>query len=204
MSPERAAAYARLLPRYSIEAVGPQIDLTVVFSRSAPRILDVGFGGGESVIELATARRHEDVIGVEVHTPGIGRVLEAVESLHLDNVRVVEGDALELVDRLPLGSLDGIRVFFPDPWPKVRQHRRRMLRPQIVTELVDRLTVGGWLHVATDVVSYAMFALASCNGDERLHGGIIDRPSWRPVTRFEERAHRDGRSITDLWFERVS
>ena len=203
MSPTRAAAYERLLDTWSLAETGPPLELVSVFGRRSPTVLEIGFGGGEATIELARARPDLDLIAVDVHTPGVGRVLEAIEADGLTNVRVVEGDALVFLDRVPDRVLDSVHVLFPDPWPKVRQRRRRLIRPDVVAALTDRLTTGGTLHIATDLADYAHHALAVCSAEPRLRGGVVERPGWRTVTRFERRALDAGRTAVDLRFVRV-
>lgn len=167
-------------------------------------VLDIGFGGGEGLIELAAIRPAEALIGVDVHTPGVATVLEAIDTEGWQHVRVVEGDVLELLPRIPVSSLAGVRLFFPDPWPKNKQRHRRLARPDVVTRLVDRLRIGGTLHVATDIADCATQTLAVCGAEPRLSGGIVPRPSWRPLTRFERRGLDEGRTPTDLIYERTS
>ena len=163
-------------------------------------VLDIGFGSGEALIELAEVRPHERVLGIDVHTPGIAAVLEAVESRGLRNVRVAEGDVIDLAARIPARSLATIRVFFPDPWPKRRQRGRRLIRPEIMNRLVPLLRHGGELHLATDVEDYAGQMSAVCEAVPELAGGLIDRPSWRPITRYEQRAIDEGRRPVDLLY----
>ena len=163
-------------------------------------VLDIGFGSGEALIEVAELRPHECVIGIDVHTPGIAAVLEAVERRGLRNVRVVEGDVIDLLARLPARSLAGIRVFFPDPWPKRRQRGRRLIRPEIIDRLILLLRVGGTLHLATDVEDYATQMRAVCEAVPELSGGMIERPVWRPLTRYEQRAIDEGRRPVDLLY----
>jgi tRNA (guanine-N7-)-methyltransferase len=202
MSPTRAATYERLLADWSIAEVGPALDLEAVFGRRAGVVLDIGFGGGEATIELARARLDEDVLAIDVHTPGIGRVLDAIERDRLTNVRVIDGDALVFVERLPPEVLRGVRILFPDPWPKMRQRHRRLVRADIVATLTDRLAPGGTLHIATDVADYAAQVLAVCTAEPRLVGGIVERPAGRTITRFERRGLDAGRQAVDLAFTR--
>lgn len=162
--------------------------------------LDIGFGGGEALIELAEIRPDECVIGVDVHTPGVAAVLEAVEARGLRNVRVVEGDVIDFVGRLPPQSLAGVRMFFPDPWPKQRQRTRRLVRPDFLDLLVPTLRIGGTIHIATDSAEYATQILRVCDSQPGLSGGIIERPSWRPMTRFEQRGIDEGRRPVDLLY----
>ena len=202
MSPTRAATYERLLADWSIAEVGPALDLEAVFGRRAGVVLDIGFGGGEATIELARAHPDEDVLAIDVHTPGIGRLLDAIERDHLTNVRVIDGDALVFVERLPRAVLLGVRILFPDPWPKVRQRHRRLVRADVVATLTDRLAPGGTLHIATDVADYAAQVLAVCTAEPRLVGGIVERPAGRTITRFERRGLDAGRHPVDLEFTR--
>lgn len=202
MSPARAAAYERLSRRWSVAETGPVIVPVEVFGRDGPLVLDIGFGGGEATIELARRRPYENVLAIEVHTPGVGRLLEVLDAEQLTGVRVVQADVLDFLGRVPLGSVDAVRVFFPDPWPKMRQRHRRLIRPDVVAVLTDRLEPGGTLHVATDVPDYADQVLAVCGAEPRLAGGVVDRPDWRPMTRFEQRAVAAGHPITDLVFGR--
>lgn len=202
LSPQRAAEFARVSSTFVLPAVGGPIDLPAVFPAHADVVLDVGFGAGEGLVAMASAELDVAVIGVEVHTPGVARVVADAEAAGWDHVRVIATDVLEVLPRLPAGALAGIRVWFPDPWPKQRQRHRRLLRPDVLTALVDRLRHGGWLHVATDVADYAVQVERVAAADARLEGGRIERPDWRPVTRFEERGRREGRDAVDLWFTR--
>jgi len=180
------------------------IDLDTMFGRvDADVVLDIGFGGGEGLVELAAVRPHECVIGVEVHTPGVAHVLDAIDSGGWQHVRVVEDDVLDLLPRFAPSSLAGIRIWFPDPWLKRKQQHRRIVRPDVVAMLTDRLRVGGTLHVATDIVEYATNTERVVAGEPRLEGGVVPRPDWRPVTRFERRGHAEGRTATDLVYVRV-
>lgn len=179
---------------YEFPALAPPVDV----------VLDVGFGGGEALVALAAQRPNEAVVGVEVHTPGVAHVLEAIEANGWNHVRVVEDDVLEFLPRIPFDSLAGVRMFFPDPWPKSKQRNRRLARQDVVDDLSDLLRVGGTLHVATDVARYAEQVQEVCALNPRLRGGIVPRPEWRPVTRFETRGIAEGREPIDLIYERVS
>jgi tRNA (guanine-N7-)-methyltransferase len=203
LSPVRAVAYEQALTRWGIAVTGPLLSLADVFTEGVldvigDVVLDIGFGSGEALIELAEARPNECVIGIDVHTPGIAAVLDAVEKRGLRNVRVVEGDVFDLVSRIPARSLAAIRVYFPDPWPKRRQRGRRLIRVEVVDRLVPLLRRGGVLHLATDVDDYAAQMGDVCGAVPELTGGVIDRPSWRPVTRYEQRAITEGRRPVDL------
>ena len=202
MSPRRAAAYDRMRQTLLADH-GDVLDLANVVDPSADVVLDIGFGGGESVVEMAAASPHEAIIGVEVHTPGVARVLEAVEAEGWTHVRVVEGDAILFLDRVPLGSLATVRIWFPDPWPKVRQRDKRIVQPEVVRRIIDRLRPGGTLHLATDVADYAAQMRRVCDAEPLLEGGPVDRPDWRPLTRFEVRGHTEGRHPVDLIYRRL-
>lgn len=180
------------------------LDLARVFGRVAPVVLEIGFGAGEGTLALAAARPDEDVVAVDVHTPGVARLLERIEVEGLTNVRVVHGDALVFLHRIAPNALHGVRVFFPDPWPKARHRHRRLVRPDVVADLVDRLTIGGTLHLATDVADYARQMVAVCDAEPRLVGGVVPRPSWRPLTRFEAEGRAAGRVSIDLRYTRRS
>jgi tRNA (guanine-N7-)-methyltransferase len=190
------------MARWAIAVDGDELSFADVFGESDEHptdvVLDIGFGGGEALIELAETRPHEAVIGVDVHTPGIAAVLEAVETRGLQNVRVVEGDVIEFLPRIPARTLDSIRVFFPDPWPKQRQRPRRLIRPDVVRRLAQLLRDGGTLHMATDDDGYATQMQRVCDADPALIGGVIERPAWRPMTRFEQRAIDEGHRSVDL------
>jgi len=173
-----------------------------VFGRDGDVVLDAGFGPGESTIELAGAQPHLDVIAVEVHTPGVVTVLDAIEHHGLHHLRVVHGDLLAFLDRIAPDSLAVIRIFFPDPWTKRRNHHRRLVGADVVAALCDRLRIGGQIHLATDIADYAESMREVCNGEERLTGGVIERPHWRPLTRFEQRGLDEGRSPIDLLYTR--
>lgn len=196
--------YDRLFAHWALPVVGEPLDLGQLFGGGADVVLDIGYGGGEGLIELAETRPHESVIGVEVHTPGVAKVLEAIERNGWQHVRVVDGDVLELLPRVPAGTLAGVRLYFPDPWLKNKQRHRRLARPDVVSSLVDRLRIGGTLHVATDIAEYAAQTLDVCAAEPRLAGGVVPRPAWRPVTRFELRGLAAGRQPTDMIYERVS
>jgi tRNA (guanine-N7-)-methyltransferase len=193
-----ADALARLGPRLAVPVDGRPLDVESVFGRRAPLLLDLGCGDGEATAALAAAEPDRDVLAVDVHRPGLARLLRRLEDAALRNVRVAEGDALVVLDRmLAPGSLDEVRVLFPDPWPKARHHKRRLVTPSFAALVASRLRPGGRLHVATDWPAYAEQVLEVVAGCSELHGGAVARPE-RPVTRFERRALRDGRPVVDV------
>lgn len=191
LGPTRHADFERRLAAHGYAVQGPPL------ADAAAAILDIGFGYGAALIELAT-QDPTPVIGVEVHTPGVANVLEAIEQRGLDHLRVVAGDLLEFLPRIPAESLAGVRIWFPDPWPKAKQRHRRMVAPDVVTALVDRLRPGGFLHLATDIDDYARQMERVCAAESRLRGGVVDRPEWRPVTAYETKGIAAGRTAVDL------
>lgn len=182
------------------------IDLVALFGRRAPVVLEIGSGMGDATAAMAAADPARDYLAVEVHTPGIANLLALTEQHGLSNVRVARGDALDLLRHLlPPDRLDAVHVFFPDPWPKPRHHKRRLIRPAHVALLRSRLVSGGTLHCATDWAEYAGAMLATLTADPDLvnaSAGYAARPAYRPVTKFERRGIAAGRPIFDLIFNR--
>jgi tRNA (guanine-N7-)-methyltransferase len=198
LGPTSADALDRLLPRWGVPVDGRPLDPGALFGRRAPLVLDIGCGDGEATVALAAARPGADVVAVDVHTPGLGALLRRLEAAGLTNARVAEGDAVVVLeDMLAPGALDEVRVLFPDPWPKARHHKRRLVTPAFARLVAGRLRPGGRLHVATDCADYAAQVLAVVAGCDALEGGAVPRPD-RPVTRFEQRAHRAGRPVVDV------
>ena len=193
-------ALDRLWPRWGIEVDGEPLDLAVLFGRRAPVVLEIGSGMGEATAEMAAAQPDADLLAVEVHTPGLGSLLRQVEERGLTHVRVADGDAVVLVrDMLPELSLAGVRLFFPDPWPKARHMKRRLLDEEFATLLVSRLAAGAIVHVATDITAYAEQARSVLAAQLQLE--VADVP-WRPLTRFEQLGVAAGRHATDLAYRR--
>lgn len=204
LSVKRQAELVEWTECFGLDVEGPLLSWQEVFGRDGDVVLDIGFGHGESTIELAIAQPDIDVIAVEVHTPGIATLLAAVVHENIECIRVVNGDLLPFLDRVPPESLAGIRVYFPDPWPKPRQAHRRLLGPDVIAALTDRLRAGGELHMATDMIDYARAIETAGNAEPRLGGGVISRPDWRPLTRFEQRGLDEGRIPTDLIYTRTT
>jgi tRNA (guanine-N7-)-methyltransferase len=203
LSPRRADRFRALLTEHGMQTAGPVLDLAEVFGAAAEVWLDIGCGGGEAAIAMAGTHPHQSMVVAEVHTPGVAAVLDAVDANAWRHVRVVHGDALEFIHRVPEGALAGVRVWFPDPWPKPRQRKRRLVRPDVMAALVDRLRVRGALHLATDVADYAAQMRAVCEAEGRLDGGVVPRPAWRPITKYERRGAAEGRDAMDLVYTRV-
>ncbi|HEY8372073.1 MAG TPA: tRNA (guanosine(46)-N7)-methyltransferase TrmB [Pseudonocardiaceae bacterium] len=189
---------------------GP-LDLDDWFGRSAPVMLEIGSGMGETTAQLAAAEPELNYLAVEVYKPGLAQLLLRMEKLGLRNLRLLRGDAVDLLrDHIAPESLSGVRIFFPDPWPKKRHHKRRLIQPPFVSLLASRMAPGATLHLATDWENYAEQMLEVCSAEPLLRnryadepGGWAPRPEWRPVTKFERRAEEEGRISRDLIFERV-
>jgi tRNA (guanine-N7-)-methyltransferase len=202
----QARALAELGPRYVLPYRGEVLDLGAVFGRDAPRILEIGFGMGEGLAETAAAHPENDYLGIEVHTPGVGALLKQIGERGLDNVRIVQHDAVEVLERMiDPASLAGVHIFFPDPWHKKRHHKRRLIQPPFVAMLAQRIAPGGYLHLATDWEGYAQQMLEVLSAEPSLVNtaqGFCERPETRPLTKFEQRGLRLGHGVWDLLFRR--
>jgi len=204
MSPAQARACDELLPRYGV-AVDCPLDWRQVFGRTAPVVLEIGFGMGETTAAIAAAQPGIDFLGVEMHLPGVGALLRRIDAAGLANLRIARADAVDVVRQIEPGSLAGVHVYFPDPWPKKRHHKRRLLQPPFVHELALRLAPGGYLHVATDWQPYAEEILGVVSAEPLLANaseGFAQRPPWRPLTKFEQRGLARGHAVFDLLFTR--
>jgi tRNA (guanine-N7-)-methyltransferase len=205
-SPAQRQAYEALLPHFGIPFSPTPLDLEHAFGRSNPKVLEIGFGMGETTAAIAAARPEHDFLAVEVHAPGIAGLLRLVDRQGLTNVRVVRHDAVEVVQRMiALGALAAVHVFFPDPWPKKRHHKRRLLQPAFVHALAERLAPGGYLHAATDWQDYATEILATFHAEPLLLNfsrEFAPRPAYRPLTKFERRGLARGHGVWDVIFLR--
>ena len=206
----QSAALDRLWPRWGFEippAAAAPLEREELFGRSAPLVLEIGCGMGEAVIAMAAAAPGHDFLAVDVHTPGLGNVLAMAERAGLTNVRVAAGDAIDLLrDLVPADSLEAAHVYFPDPWPKARHHKRRIIRPDAAGLIAGRLRPGGRLYCATDWAAYAAEMLEVLSAEPLLRNaleGYAPRAAHRPVTKFEARAVEDGREVFDLCFLRL-
>ncbi|MBK5937084.1 MAG: tRNA (guanosine(46)-N7)-methyltransferase TrmB [Halorhodospira halophila] len=198
-------ALEQLWPGFGIDVPEQGVlDLDGLFGRTAPRVLDIGFGDGEALVEMAAADPGRDYLGVEVHRPGVGHCLLCAEQAQVENLRVATVDAVELVrHHLPPRSLAAVHIFFPDPWPKKRHHKRRIVQPAFLDLLAERLVPGGTLHLATDWADYAEWMLDTVEPDERFENtcgprAFIPPPPPRPQTKFERRGLRKGHQVHDL------
>jgi tRNA (guanine-N7-)-methyltransferase len=208
MTAAQERAWTELWPRYGIESGDAPLDLPAIFGRGAPLTLEIGFGNGESLVSLAAAHPERDYVGIEVHRPGVGHLMLRAEELGLTNVRAVCRDAVEVLQQcIAPGSLDEVLLYFPDPWPKKRHHKRRIVQPEFVALVADRLREGGTFRMATDWQPYSEHMLEIATGCAQLRnashdGGFAPRPESRPVTRFERRGQRLGHGVWDLAFTR--
>jgi tRNA (guanine-N7-)-methyltransferase len=198
------------LPRFGLSREDGMLDAETVFGRSGPLVLEIGFGMGQSLVEMAAAAPDVNFLGVEVHRPGVGRLLHSMAEQGVANIRVYCDDAvLVLEECIADAGLDGVQVFFPDPWHKKRHHKRRLIQPEFVKLLSRKLKPGGCLHLATDWENYADHMLEVLSAEPALvnssgPGQYSARPGARPLTKFEQRGQRLGHGVWDLLFERRS
>jgi tRNA (guanine-N7-)-methyltransferase len=197
-----------LFPKYGIPFANSVIDARGVFGRDAPLVVEIGSGMGETTLEIAKADPPTDFIAIEVHAPGVGSLLRGIEAAGLTNLRVIRHDAIDVLEHMIADmSLAGIHIFFPDPWPKKRHHKRRLVQPAFAALVARKLAPGGLLHAATDWPDYADQILAVLSAEpllENTAAGYAPRPEHRPRTKFETRGERLGHPVRDLLFRRRS
>lgn len=195
-------------PVMGLEHVNGPIDFSESFGRTAPIVLEIGFGMGKSLVEMAANEPDKDFIGIEVHRPGVGTCLAEANELGINNLRIFEHDAVEvLADCIADNSVDRLQLFFPDPWHKKRHHKRRIVQPEFVEKLRSKLKLGGMFHMATDWENYAehmLLVMSQASGfvNQSESNDYVARPENRPLTKFEQRGHRLGHGVWDLMFER--
>ena len=198
--------HEEMMAQIGVPYVAAPHDLATVFGRSAPKILEIGFGMGETSAAIAAANPGNDYLGIEVHTPGVGSLCKLIAEGHLTNLRIVQHDAVEVLrDMIQPGALSGVHIFFPDPWPKARHHKRRLIQPPLIALLTSRLKAGGYIHCATDWEEYAQQMLAVLSAETSLENtadGFAPRPDYRPLTKFEQRGLRLGHGVWDVIFRR--
>ncbi|MFN8896755.1 MAG: tRNA (guanosine(46)-N7)-methyltransferase TrmB [Pseudomonadota bacterium] len=201
-------ALDELGPHFVLPFSGGPLDWAAAYGRSAPRVVEIGFGMGDATAAVAAAQPGIDLLGIEVHEAGVGALLRRIGEQGLANVRILRHDAVEVFARMIAPStLAGVHLWFPDPWPKKRHHKRRLVQPAFVALLASRLEPGGYLHCATDWEPYAEQMLEVLAGEPRLvntAAGFAPRPAWRPLTRFEQRGLALGHHVRDLVFTRSS
>jgi tRNA (guanine-N7-)-methyltransferase len=195
-----------LAPRFCIPFKSERLELTQTFGRSVPKILEIGFGMGDATSTIAAAHPQNDYLALEVHSPGVGSLLKQIEEKSLNNIRIIQHDAVEVLrDMLVENSLDGVHIFFPDPWHKARHHKRRLIQAAFIAQLTTKLKPGGYIHVATDWQDYAEQILAVLSAEPLLQNtstNYAPRPEYRPETKFEQRGLRLGHGVWDLLFRR--
>ena len=207
VSKAQRRAHAELLPVYGVPFSPIALDLDRLFDRAAPRILEIGFGMGETTAAIALEHPENDYLGIEVHTPGVGSLLKRIADLHLANLRVVQHDAVEVLQHMIAPeALDGVHIFFPDPWPKKRHHKRRLIQPAFAALLASRMKRGARVHACTDWEEYARQILEVLAAEPALRNtapGYASRPEARPETKFERRGLALGHRVWDLVFRKI-
>jgi tRNA (guanine-N7-)-methyltransferase len=202
----QARALEELWPKFGIDASAGEVDSSVLFGRTAPLVVEIGFGNGDATWQMARNEPDKNFIGVEVHKPGVGHLLQALESQQLNNVRIVRDDAVDFMrTRIPNHCVSEVRIYFPDPWHKKRHHKRRIIRPDFLDLLAEKMISGGLLHLATDWQPYAEHMLEVCNEHQAFENfgplkGYCKKPEWRPETKFERRGTKLGHESYDLLF----
>ena len=207
----QAKAFAEVGPRFLLAYTGLPMEFAAVYDRTAPTILEIGFGMGEATAHIAALMPEKNFLCCEVHTPGVGALLKQIDACSLANIRILQHDAVAVIDQmLPLASLDGVHIFFPDPWHKTKHNKRRLIQSPLVTKLAARLKLGGYLHCATDWQPYAEQILEVLSAEPLLkntadsaNGGYAPKPDYRPLTKFENRGIKLGHGVWDLVFIRV-
>ncbi|MBI3480153.1 MAG: tRNA (guanosine(46)-N7)-methyltransferase TrmB [Nitrosomonadales bacterium] len=212
VSPAQQRACDTLLPRFGIPYSAQPLNLNQAFARSAPKILEIGFGMGDSTATIALAHPENDYLALEVHTPGVGNLLKLIDAQQITNIRIIQHDAVEVLrDMIGAATLDGVHIFFPDPWHKARHNKRRLIQAPFIAQLVQKLKPpepgrsGGYIHVATDWQDYAEQALKVLSEQALLENTATDyapRPAYRPLTKFEQRGIRLGHGVWDMVFRR--
>lgn len=209
LTPAQERACAAHWPRFGLDYTGAVRDFTTPFGRRAPLVLEIGFGNGEQLVHAAASDPARDYLGIEVHRPGVGRLLNAAAAAELANLRVWRHDAVEVLEHeVGAGTLAELRIYFPDPWPKLRHHKRRLIQPAFVALAASRLCAQGVLHLATDWQDYASQMLSVVDGCPALRnlagrGAFSSRPAWRIETHFERRGTRLGHGVWDLLHQRI-
>ena len=203
----QAKAFEDLGPRFLLGYAPQPLDATAAFGRQAPLVLEIGFGMGEATAHIARVRPTDNFLCCEVHEPGVGALLKRIGEHEIDNIRILQHDAVEVIDHmLAPGSLDGIHIFFPDPWHKTKHNKRRLIQPPLVAKLAARLKPGGYLHCATDWQPYAEQMLQVLSAEPLLANaadGFAPQPDYRPLTKFENRGLRLGHGVWDVVFKRT-
>ena len=206
MSPAQERFIAEMMPKVGVPYQPAPLDFSEVFGRNAPTILEIGFGMGDSTAKIAECRPADNFLGIEVHGPGVGNLCKLIAERGIDNIRVMQHDAFEVVrDMIAPSSLDGVHIYFPDPWHKARHNKRRLIQGPFVADLARRLAPGGYIHCATDWEEYAEQMLAVLSAEPLLENtaeAYAPKPDYRPLTKFENRGLKLGHGVWDLVFRR--
>ncbi len=207
MTDAQKKAFASHWPHYGLSLFDGRLDPAKTFGREAPVVLEIGFGMGESLLQMALAESEKDFIGIEVHPPGVGRLLNAAAEAGVSNLKVYMADAKDVLeDCIADASLDRLQIYFPDPWHKKKHHKRRIVQPAFVQAIAPKLKQGGLLHLATDWADYAeqmLEVMTAAEGFANTGEGFVPRPDFRPITKFEKRGERLGHGVWDLLFRRL-
>jgi tRNA (guanine-N7-)-methyltransferase len=207
VTPAQERAFADLYPRYGLDYKPALLDARAIFGRTAPLVLEIGSGMGETTAAIAASHAENDYLAIEVHLPGVGALLKRIDADGLRNLRVIRHDATEVLEHMiPEGALAGIHLFFPDPWPKKRHHKRRLVQPAFAALAAKKLAPGALFHAATDWPDYAEHMLAVLSAEPLLANtvaGYAPRPASRPLTKFETRGVKLGHEVRDLLFRRI-
>lgn len=202
-------AYMYGLVKYGISLASSPWNFSELFEPGAKIVAEIGFGMGASLVQMAQANQDTQFLGIEVHRPGIGQILSEIMRLELTNVKIIPYDAMHVFSKsIPMQSLDGIQIYFPDPWPKKRHHKRRLVQTSFVNILAQSMKSGAYLHCATDWAPYAEFMLEQITAcsllkNQSLSGSFVEKPSWRPSTKFEKRGEELGHEVYDLLFTKI-
>jgi tRNA (guanine-N7-)-methyltransferase len=206
VSPAQQRSLDTLMPRYGIPYSAQVLDLNNAFGRAAPKILEIGFGMGEPTAKIALDHPQNDYLALEVHPPGVGSLLKQIDAQDIRNIRIIQHDAVEVLrDMVKDATLDGVHIFFPDPWHKARHNKRRLIQTPFIAALVQKIKPGGYIHVATDWQEYAEQVLAVLSSEPLLKNtadGYAEKPAYRPLTKFEQRGLKLGHGVWDLVFVR--
>ena len=201
ITPAQQEARDNLWAKFGVEFQESQIDLESLFPKSQPIVMEVGYGMGEATWQIAKANPGTNYLGVEVHMPGVGKLMARLDEYELTNVRLIERDVFEVFYYMVKDqSLDGVHLFFPDPWPKKRHFKRRIINERFLADVSAKLKPGGYLHIATDWVPYAEWIKEVFSETKLFTGGVVDRPDWRPLTRFEGQGISKDHAVNDFRF----
>ena len=201
ITPAQQIARDTLWAEFGIEYEESLLDLSTSFEKSQPVVMEIGYGMGEATWQIAKENPNTNYLGVEVHMPGVGKLMAKLNEFELTNVKLIERDVFEVFHYMIAdGALDGVHLYFPDPWPKKRHFKRRIVNQRFISEVAKKLKPGGYLHIATDWVPYAEWITEQFNETELFTGGVIDRPDSRPLTRFEGQGITKDHRVTDFVF----